>query len=93
MISSFLTGLINLAYELVVLLIFIRVIISWIRPTVHNSTFIKILRIIYELTEPILSPIRQLLPQGNLGIDFSPFIAIIILSLLRIILVSLVNAF
>lgn len=63
-------------------LIFIRVILSWLRPAGYNRTFSDIERFVYGLTEPILRPIRRLLPETG-GIDFSPFVAIILIQILE----------
>jgi YggT family protein len=38
----------------------------------------QLVKIIYQLTEPLLAPIRRLLPQGG-GMDFSPIVAFIVL--------------
>jgi YggT family protein len=75
--------LVRSAFTLMNWLIIIRVLISWIRPNIYNSNWQKILTFIYNITEPVLGPIRRILPQGNLGIDFSPLIALIILNILR----------
>ena len=68
--GSPLQALIN-AYSLVV---FVRVIVSWIQlppnnPIAHYSR---------ALTEPLLDPIRKLLPAGG-GLDFSPLILLVLL--------------
>ncbi len=39
-------------------------------------------RILVDITEPILGPIRRLLPSAG-GIDFSPIVAIIALQFLK----------
>ena len=49
--------------------IFVRVAFSWIGPNPRNALF----RLCYDLSEPILRPIRNLLPT-SMGIDFSPMI-------------------
>ncbi len=55
-----------------------RVIVSWIAPSSDNP----IVAVIYQLTEPILAPIRKVLP--SLGtIDFSPMVAILVLALIQ----------
>ncbi|MDI3546387.1 MAG: YggT family protein [Halanaerobiales bacterium] len=81
--------LVRTLFTLLNWLIIIRVIISWVRPNVYDPNLRKILRFIYNVTEPILGPIRRLLPQGNLGIDFSPLVALIILSILRSFILNL----
>lgn len=80
----FLARLINNLFTIYYWILLARVIISWVRPQVaYNSIWRPILRFIYEITEPILGPIRRLLPVTALGIDFSPLIAMLILSVLR----------
>jgi YggT family protein len=54
--------------------IFVRVAFSWIGPDPRN----RIYRLSYDLTEPFLRPVRQILPMGP-GLDFSPMIVSLIL--------------
>lgn len=68
-------GILNL-YELV---IFARVILSWVNADPYNL----IVKFIYNITEPVLAPIRQLLPTERIGIDFSPFVVILIIQLIQ----------
>lgn len=69
--------------------IFARVIISWLPISREN----QIIRIIYQVTEPILGPIRGMLERSALGknmmMDFSPIIAFILIMLVRNILAQL----
>ena len=61
-------------------LILIRAIISWVNPDPHNP----LVQFLYKATEPILYPIRKILPLGlRLGIDISPIIAFLIIMFLR----------
>ena len=64
-------------------IIIIQVIISWINPNVYNP----ITRIMYQISEPILKPIRQFIPSSG-GLDFSPLVALIIINLLMILIIS-----
>lgn len=77
-------SLIRTAFEVLNWLIIIRVLLSWIR---HDPRH-PIIRFIYEITEPILKPFRKLIPmRAGMPIDWSPFIAIIVLQFVeRIIL-------
>jgi YggT family protein len=61
-----------------------RAVISWVNPDPYNQIVI----ILYRLTEPVLGPIRRILPMRNIGIDFSPFIVILVIIFLRIFLVQ-----
>lgn len=62
-----------LAYALWVAIL-ARVIISWI-PIGEGSPFMPVVRFIYQITEPILAPIRSVLPNTGM-LDLSPMIAI-----------------
>lgn len=57
------------------LLILARALLSWF-PTMDRNN--PIVRFIYQATEPILEPIRRMLPQGSM-VDFSPLIVLVIL--------------
>lgn len=56
------------------ILILIRVIISWIRPNPRNP----LVQVIYNLTEPVLSPIRRIVPPIGGTVDISPIILFVI---------------
>jgi YggT family protein len=60
-------------------LIFVRVILSWI-PIGRNSPLV---RLVYEVTEPLLAPFRKILPRGSMPVDFSPLIAYFVLQIIR----------
>ncbi len=51
-----------------------RVVLSWI-PSMANS---PVYTVIHEVTEPILAPIRQILPRIGM-LDLSPMVATFIL--------------
>lgn len=59
----------TVCYALVIL-IFIRVAFSWISRDFTNPVY----RFTFQLTEPLLRPVRNLLPGGMGGLDFSPMI-------------------
>lgn len=70
------------------LIIFGTVIISWIQlPPSH-----PIASFLHSVTEPLLGPIRQLLPAMG-GIDFSPFVLLIAVRLVRGFLLSAFGGF
>ena len=74
------------------ILILLRVLISWFRISENNA----IVRLLYVLTEPILSPIRSLIRKSPLGgpgmvLDFSPIIAYFLVMLIRQLLLELVS--
>jgi len=54
-----------------------RVLISWVDPTGRNAASAFLI----QLTEPILAPVRRLVPRAGM-FDFSPLIVIVILGFL-----------
>jgi YggT family protein len=56
------------------LAIIIRALMSWIMPAGGTG----LTRVLIDVTEPILAPIRRMLPPLG-GIDFSPLLAIILI--------------
>lgn len=80
---TFIANLIHLLIQGLILLVFVDSILSFFLPPYHN-----IRQVIGRITEPMLKPIRKLLPQTG-TIDFSPFVLIIILILLDQVLVRL----
>ena len=50
-----------------------------------------VVNLIYQLTEPILAPIRNILPQVGM-FDFSPMVAIILVELFVRVLATLVKS-
>ena len=65
--------------NLYVLVIFARVIFSWVRVT-PGTPVASIYSVVFNLTEPVLGPLRRAIPPMRLGmaaIDLSPLIIII----------------
>ncbi|MFP4014999.1 MAG: YggT family protein [Chitinispirillaceae bacterium] len=81
-------GLVHLVFRAASILIFARVILSWI-PSVQNSPAGEW---VYRLTEPLLEPLRRLIPSGSMGIDFTPIIALLLLRVLEFIVVQMLLA-
>ena len=69
---SAIAKLVLLSLNLFMFAIFIRIILSWISPGQHNPAT----AIITTLTEPILRPVRRLIPAMG-GFDISPIFVII----------------
>jgi YggT family protein len=75
--SSYLANFITLLFQILSLAIFVRVLLSWVDP-MGNMRITQVLR---DMTEPIIAPIRNILPN-TMMIDFSPFIAMLLLQAL-----------
>ncbi|MBN2305216.1 MAG: YggT family protein [Anaerolineae bacterium] len=61
-----------------------RVLMSWVQIDPNSP----LARAIYDLTEPVLAPVRNLLPPAA-GLDFSPIIVIILLQVISSMLVQM----
>ena len=73
------------------IILFIRVLVSWaylfgLRPPI-SGPFRTALDLLEDVTEPVLRPLRALIPPlraGGVGLDLSIIIAFVILAVLRI---------
>jgi YGGT family. len=65
-------------------IIIIRALISWVNPDPYNP----IVMFLYRITEPVLSTVRRWIPLGNIGIDISPIIVILVIVFLQSFLVQ-----
>lgn len=66
------------------LILFGAVILSWVQLPSDNP----VVRVIHQLTEPVLSRVRKILPTAA-GFDFSPMVVLVGLQLLKGLLVRL----
>ena len=58
-------------------LVFGRMIMSWVDPTGRN----RISSLLIQATEPILAPVRRVLPKGGM-MDWSGLIVLVVLGML-----------
>ena len=65
--------------EIYMWVIIIRALISFVNPDPYNP----IVQFLQRVTDPVLYQIRKRLGMGNMGIDFSPIIAILLIVLLQ----------
>ena len=61
-----------------------RILLSWF-PITPGSTLASVFSVLYKVTEPVLGPLRRLLPPvgiGGMGFDLSPIIVFLVIQLL-----------
>jgi YggT family protein len=75
-------GILRLVIVLLWLLILGRVILSWVDPMGRTPAG----RLLIQLTEPMLAPIRSVLPRTGM-LDLSPLVLLIVLGVLLRLLV------
>ena len=87
LLSNFLIALariLDIGLSILYWLILIRALISWVNPDPYNF----VVQFLYKTTEPILYPIRKILPSSlRFGIDISPIIAFLAIMFLKSFLV------
>ena len=82
---NFLTGLVDLIFRLLTIVVVIDVIVSYFLPPYQN------VRIILDrIVSPLLNPIRRIIPPIQM-IDFSPIILLVLLQVVEYIIVRLLN--
>lgn len=75
--KEFLINFANLFINALMILIFVRVILSWVPDGLGSFR-----KVIMDLTEPIMAPFRKLIPPMG-GFDLTPIIIFILLQLLQ----------
>jgi YggT family protein len=78
-----LLDLLTQAVNLIFWLVLIRAIMSWINPHLDNP----FIMVIYQVTEPIMAPVRKIIPPIG-GLDLSPVVLIIGLQFLLVLVKS-----
>ena len=74
----------ELLLSALMLLVIARVLVSWLAPSGGGG----LVAFIYQATEPILAPIRRVVPPAG-GLDWAPLIAMLVLGLLLRLVVRL----
>ncbi|SFR14422.1 YggT family protein [Desulfoscipio geothermicus] len=81
------TTVVYYAIEVYTWLIFIRIILSWVRVNPYQP----VVRFIYETTEPVLGFFRRIIPPIGM-IDISPIAAFFALKLLGTLIIRLLHS-
>ena len=95
MIAATLFEIVGYLISVIVMLVIVQfvmsLLISFNVVNMHNDFVAAVWRAINALLEPILAPIRKIMPDTG-AIDFSPMVLIVLLQILRIILGNLAYA-
>lgn len=86
MISLVLITFFDLFVTVFNVLLLVRVIMSWIYPSPDAS---NIYRFFYSITEPVLAPVRKLLPGSNM-LDLAPLVVFFGLQILQQLITRLI---
>ena len=77
-----LASLVNLVLTVYMWILIARAVLSWVNPDPFNP----IVRFLYQVTEPVLRPIRHRLP-ATMGLDLSPMVVLLVIYFLQAFLV------
>ena len=80
----FLINAIDFLSSAIFVLIFVRIILSWI-PNARNA----VTQFVFDITEPILKPFRKFNPKSS-PLDLSPIIVIILIEIIRNVVLRLI---
>ena len=82
----FVAQVISLVANLLILLLFVWVVLSWIMPPYH-----PLREALDRVVQPMLEPIRRVIPMAGM-IDFSPMILMILIELIARILTGILSS-
>ena len=77
-----------------IVLIFIRILMSWFTRIPYNRYLDLVLRFVSEVTDPYLNLFRRVIPMVRIGpgaLDLSPIVAVLVLSIVGGIIINLVH--
>jgi len=77
-VGLFLSSILNTATTIIIIAIILRALLSF----APLDPYHPIARLLHQFTEPFLRPIRNLMPSMGM-MDFSPMIAILVLSVVN----------
>jgi YggT family protein len=75
---EFLLYFISTLFFILQFAIIIRALMSWFNPSPENP----IVRLVIEITEPVLSPLRRIVPKIGM-IDITPIVAILLMNVIE----------
>ena len=85
-IGAMLRHLLSIIFSLYTNALFIRILLQWLQVPYSSG----IMRFLWKITEPILAPIRQVLPP-MMGFDLSPLVAFFLLRMLESVVMTLLS--
>ena len=68
---------------LYILIIVVSSLLSWFPTDSSSGAMVTTKRVLARLTDPILRPLRSIMPGSRMGVDFSPLVAVVILYIIN----------
>jgi len=85
-VMDYVSRFLELLLQVLTFCILLRAILTWITPGQTNP----LTKVLFQITEPILAPLRKIIPQFGVA-DFSPLVAVIILQLIMFLILPLLK--
>ena len=85
---------VDVLFIVYMVLIFIRVLMSWFTRIPYNTVLNAVLEFVRETTDPYLNLFRRFVPMVRIGpgaLDLSPIVAVLVLSIVGSIIINLVQ--
>lgn len=88
-----LAQIISVITQILTFAILFRVLLSWVvmNPNSQNETLISIYRVLTQITEPILAPLRRIVPTVGM-FDLTPIVAMVLIQIIGSVLISALSA-
>jgi YggT family protein len=85
---------VNALFLVYMILIFARILLSWIPRIPYNPVLSSVIEFIQQVTDPYLRIFRRIIPPmggGGFALDLSPIVAIFVLIIARSIIVGVID--
>jgi len=79
--------ILDVVLQTLLVVILINALLSWVRPDPSNPIVVFLERV----SDLVCNPIRRLIPTNVSGIDFAPFVAMLVIWFVKMFLVSTLN--
>ena len=79
---NYLVQFVNILVNVLLIAIVARALMSWFPQPGQGSPFFIIRQMIYQITDPIIEPIRKVMPSTGM-LDLSPMVAMILLIVIQ----------
>jgi YggT family protein len=81
------SGIVLAIVQALTFIILIRVVLSWFVMSSRNEMLHTVYRVFYQITEPLLAPLRRIVPPMG-GFDLTPILAFFIIQMIGAILLQ-----
>jgi YggT family protein len=77
-VGGYIQYFVSILFTTLYVAIIVRSLMSWFNPSPDNP----LVRFVYEITEPVLAPLRRIVPRIGM-IDITPIVAIVLLQIIE----------